>query len=231
MRVLLVEDSPRLQKGVAATLRRAGYAVDVAGDGEEGLWRAEAGVYDVIILDIMLPKLDGLEVLRRMRAAGRKDHVLLLTARDTVADRVGGLRTGADDYLVKPFDLEELLARVEALCRRAYGHKDPVITIGDLRIDTLARSVSRDGHPIELTARDYNLLEYLARRRGEVVTRSDIEEHIYHGDVDPMSNVVDSAICVLRKKLAGREDASAAIQTRRGLGYVLDEPGEAGPAA
>lgn len=230
MRLLFVEDSSRLQRSVAATLRRAGYAVDVAADGEEGLWQIESNAYDVIILDIMLPKLDGLAILQRMRAAGRKDHVLLLTAQDTVADRVTGLRRGADDYLVKPFDLEELLARVEALCRRVYGDKQAILQVGDLRIDTLVRRVSRADQPIELTARDYNLLEYLVRRRGEVVTRTEIEEHIYNGDVDPMSNVVDSAICVLRKKLTGGEKAPL-IQTRRGQGYVLGaaEPDESTP--
>ena len=222
MRLLLVEDSPRLQRSVMTALKRSGYAVDVAGDGEQGLWLIESNPYDTIILDIMLPKLDGLTVLRRMREAGRKDHVLLLTARDTVADRVDGLRRGADDYLVKPFALEELLARVEALCRRAYGDKDPVLKVADLSIDTLARQASRQGHPLELTAREYSLLEYLVRRRGEVVTRPEIEEHIYDGAVDPMSNVVDSAICVLRKKLAS-SSTSPLIRTRRGQGYVLDE--------
>lgn len=203
-------------------LSRSGYAVDVAGDGEQGLWLAESNRYDVIILDIMLPKLDGLGVLRRLRAAGRQDHVLLLTARDTVADRVDGLRRGADDYLTKPFALEELLARVEALCRRAYGDKDATLRAGDLQIDTLAKQVTRNGHPVELTAREYSLLEYLVRRRGEVVSRPEIEEHIYDGAVDPMSNVVDSAICTLRRKLAV-DEAVPLIHTRRGQGYLFSE--------
>ncbi len=230
MRLLLVEDSARLQRSVSTALRRSGYAVDVAGDGEQGLWQIESNAYDVIILDIMLPKLDGLAVLHRMRAAGRKDHVLLLTARDTVADRVDGLRRGADDYLVKPFALEELLARVEALCRRRYGAKDATLKVGDLQIDTRARQASRDGRTLDLTAREYSLLEYLVRRRGEVVSRPEIEEHIYDGQVDPMSNVVDSAICVLRKKLA--TDASAPlIHTRRGQGYVMEETGSSSPVS
>jgi DNA-binding response OmpR family regulator len=220
MRVLLVEDSVRLQRTIASALKRSGYAVDCASDGEEGLWLAESNSYDVIILDVMLPKRDGLAVLKQLREKGRKDHVLLLTARDTVSDRVDGLRRGADDYLVKPFALEELLARVEALCRRTYGDKETVLTIGDLRVDTLARQVTRDAQPVDLTAREYNLLEYLARRRGQVVSRTDIEEHIYDGQVDPMSNVVDSAICVLRRKLAVGSGA-ALIHTRRGQGYVL----------
>ena len=220
MRLLLVEDSLRLQRSVATALRRSGYAVDLAGDGEEALWLTESNRYDLVLLDRMLPKLDGLEVLRRLRAAGRDTHVLLLTARDSVADRVEGLGAGADDYLVKPFALEELLARVQALCRRAYGTKSPVLVVADLEIDTLARAARRAGQPVELTSREYQLLEYLARRAGQVVSRSEIEEHIYDGQVDPMSNVVDSAICVVRKKIAAANDAPL-IHTRRGQGYVL----------
>ncbi len=225
MRVLVVEDSPRLSRNIATALRRSGYAVDTAADGEEGLWLAESHEYDAMVLDIMLPKRDGLYLLRTLRARGRPIHVLLLTARDTVADRVVGLQSGADDYLVKPFALEELLARVQALCRRAYGTKQPHLAIADLAIDTSARTALRAGRPVELTAREYQLLEYLARRRGEVVSRTDIEAHIYDGQVDPMSNVVDSAVCTLRKKLANSAGAAPLIHTRRGLGYVL-EPGE-----
>lgn len=221
MRILVVEDSVRLQRTLSHALRRSGYAVDLAGDGEEGLWLAESNPYDAIVLDIMLPKRDGLDVLRTLRARGQSTHVLLLTARDTVPDRVGGLAAGADDYLVKPFALEELLARVQALCRRAYGTKQPRLRVGDLEIDPSNRTVRRAGLAVELTAREYLLLEYLARRRGDVVTRSDIEAHIYDGQADPMSNVVDSAICVLRKKLGGAP-AAPIIHTRRGHGYVLD---------
>jgi DNA-binding response OmpR family regulator len=221
MRILVVEDSPRLQRSLETALRRTGYAVDVASDGEEGLWQATSNDYDVIVLDIMLPKRDGLSVLAELRKKGSHTHVLLLTARDTVDDRVTGLRTGADDYLVKPFALEELLARVEALCRRAYGTKDSRIAVGDLEVDTQGRTVSRAGAAIELTAREYLLLEYLARRRGQVVSRSEIESHIYDGQVDPMSNVVDSAVCSIRRKL-GKEGDEALIHTRRGLGYVLE---------
>jgi len=222
MRVLVVEDSPRLQRTIGTALRKSGYAVDLAGDGEEGLWMAESHDYDVILLDIMLPKRDGLSVLGEMRQRGKETHVLLLTARDTVPDRVRGLRAGADDYLVKPFALEELLARVESLCRRAYGTKQALITVADLEIDTLGRRVRRGGREIELSAREYLLLEYLARRRGQVVSRAEVEEHIYDEQVDPMSNVVDSAICCLRKKLAVGGDSSL-IHTRRGLGYALEE--------
>jgi DNA-binding response OmpR family regulator len=222
MRVLVVEDSLRLQRSLGTALRKSGYAVDLAGDGEEGLWLAESNDYDVIVLDIMLPKRDGMAVLGELRRQGKTTHVLLLTAKDTVLDRVRGLQAGADDYLVKPFALEELLARVQALCRRTYGSKQALLTIGDLEIDTLARLARRGGHIIELPAREYLLLEYLARRRGQVVARADIEEHIYDGQVDPMSNVVDSAICNLRKMLAAA-GAAPLIHTRRGLGYVLDD--------
>jgi len=223
MRVLYVEDSPRLLRSVATALERSGFAVDTAADGEEGLWRIGTTAYDAIVLDIMLPKIDGLEVLKRIRAAGNDAHVLLLTARDTVADRVEGLRIGADDYLVKPFALEELLARVDALCRRAYGSKQNVIRIEDVEVDTAQRTVKRAGRPIELTAREYNLVEYLARRRGEVVARADIEEHLYNDAASPTSNAVDSAICILRRKLAGG-NARPLIRTRRGLGYVFGRP-------
>jgi DNA-binding response OmpR family regulator len=222
MRVLVVEDSIRLQRSLGTALRKSGYAVDLAGDGEEGQWLAESHDYDVIVLDVMLPKRDGLAVLAELRRQGKTTHVLLLTARETVADRVRGLRAGADDYLVKPFALEELLARVHALCRRAYGTKDSHIRLGDLEIDTLGRRARRGGEAIELTAREYLLLEYLARRRGQVVSRTEVEEHIYDGQVDPMSNVVDSAICNLRKKLAVGSETPL-IHTRRGLGYVLED--------
>jgi DNA-binding response OmpR family regulator len=225
MRVLVVEDSARLQRALGAALRKSGYAVDLAGDGAEGLWLAVSYDYDVIILDIMLPQRDGLSVLAELRRQKRNSHVLLLTARDTVPDRVQGLQAGADDYLVKPFALDELLARVQALCRRAYGTKHPCLTVADLEVDPQARRVQRAGKPVELTAREYLLLEYLVRRQGQVVSRSEIEEHIYDGQVDPMSNVVDSAVCGLRKKLG----PAPLIHTRRGLGYVLEEAAALAP--
>jgi DNA-binding response OmpR family regulator len=221
MRILVVEDSPRLQRTLAGALRNSDYAVDVASDGEEGLWLAESNDYDVIVLDLMLPKRDGLSVLTELRRKGRNMHVLLLTARDAVDDRVRGLQAGADDYLVKPFALEELLARVAALCRRAYGRKQSSVAIADLELDFAARTAIRGGQPIELTAREFQLLEYLARRRGEVVSRTEIETHIYDSEVDPASNVVDSAICSLRRKLALTPTAAPLIHTRRGLGYML----------
>ena len=222
MRVLLVEDSVRLHKSLGKALRHSGYAVDFSGDGEDGLWQAEANDYDVIILDIMLPKLDGLSVMRRLRGKGRQTPILLLTARDTVADRVEGLQTGADDYLVKPFALQELLARVQVLCRRHFATQTNRLALGDLELDLSAHAVTRSGQPLDLTARELRLLEYLARRRGQIVTRGEIETHIYHDAVDLMSNVVDSAICSLRKKLEA-PGSPPLIHTKRGLGYTLKE--------
>lgn len=225
MKLLLVEDAPRLQRLVARGLREAGYAVDVCANGQEALWLGQQNDYDVIILDLMLPGMDGLEVLRRWRDGGRNMHVLLLTARDTVADRVRGLEAGADDYLIKPFAFEELLARVAALCRRRYGQKSQQIVVGELNMDLVARKVTVAGHPVSLSAHEYALLEYLALRRGQVVSREEIEAHIYGESTDVMSNVVDRAICVLRRKLdlPGRPSF---ITTRRGLGYVLQGGGE-----
>lgn len=222
MKILLVEDSPRLQRSIGKALRKTGYAVDVCGDGEDGLWHAESRDYDVIVLDQMLPRLDGLSVLRKLRAKGSKTAILMLTARDTVEDRVRGLQMGADDYLIKPFALEELLARVQALCRRNFGETSPRLVIGDLKIDLTAKTVSRGGRPVELVRREYALLEYLAMRRGEVVSRTEIEAHIYDSEVEPFANVVDSAICMLRKKLASPGGVPL-IHTRRGVGYILDD--------
>src|SRR5688572_10384127 len=169
MRVLLIEDSEHLRHSVSTALRKAGYAVDTAGDGEEGLWHAGTNAYDVIVLDLMLPKLDGLTLLQQLRRSGHAVQVLVITAKTTVADRVRGLQTGADDYLIKPFALEEFLARVQALCRRQYHQRDPHLVVGDLEINTAACTVTRHGNAIELTRREYRLLEYLARRAGEVV--------------------------------------------------------------
>src|SRR5438270_7664211 len=171
MHLLLIEDSPRLQASLGRGLRKAGYVVDIASDGNEGLWLAQSNRYDVIILDLMLPGLDGLSLLRRLREKQNGTHVLILTARDTVENRVSGLQAGADDYLIKPFAFEELLARVQALCRRSYRRKNPKIAIGDLEIDTAARVATREGKTIELTPREFTLLEYLAVRCGEVVSR------------------------------------------------------------
>jgi DNA-binding response OmpR family regulator len=220
VRILVVEDSVRLRRSIETALEKSGYAVDATGDGREGLSLAEATDYDAIVLDIMLPGLDGLSLLQRLRAQGRPTHILLLTAKDTVQDRVHGLDAGADDYLVKPFALEELLARVAALCRRTYGRKHPRLVIADLEIDTAAKQVFRAGQAITLKPREYALLEYLALRHGEVVSRREIETHIYDSRVDTSSNVVDSAISVLRKRIA-QPGSPPLIHTRHGLGYIL----------
>jgi DNA-binding response OmpR family regulator len=223
VRLLLVEDSLRLQRSLGLGLRRLGYALDIAADGAEGLRLAESNAYDVIILDLMLPGLDGLSLLRRLREGGGDAHVLILTARDTVDERVRGLQTGADDFLVKPFAFAELLARVQALVRRRHGQKNPRLSVGPLEIDTAARTVSREGAPLALTPREYALLEYLATRQGQVVSRDEIEEHLYEGRIELNSNAVDSAVCALRRRLDPPGTPSL-IETRRGLGYVFREP-------
>lgn len=222
MRVLLVEDSQRLQRSLGKALRKSGYALDVAGDGENGLWQAESNSYDAIVLDVMLPKLDGMTVLNRLRQAGSQTPILLLTARDQLEDRVAGLQAGADDYLVKPFALAELLARVQALCRRQYGTKTNLLVMADLVVDATARTVSRSGCRVDLTAREFSLLEYLLLRRGQIVSRTEIETHVYCETAELMSNAVDSAICALRKKL-GPPESPPLIHTKRGQGYVLKE--------
>ena len=222
MRVLFVEDYKPLQKSVSKAIRELGWAVDAASDGEEGLWSAENNTYDVIILDLMLPKLPGLSILARLREKGHATPVLILTAKDAVEDRMKGLDMGADDYLVKPFFLGELLSRLKALVRRAYQQKDPLIRIGNLEIDTSARCVRRGEQPIELTAREYALLEYLARRERQLVTRTDIWNHVYENYGDAGSNVVDVYVGYLRKKLH-LPTMPALIHTRRGQGYVLQE--------
>lgn len=220
VKVLIIEDFELLRDSLAQGLREAGFAVDATGDGEEGLWYATSGAYDVIILDLMLPSLDGLSILKDLRKRGSEAHVLVLTARDTSDDRVKGLNLGADDYLVKPFVFAELLARVRALVRRKYGSKSPVIRVADMEIDTAQRVVRRGGRRIELSGREYAMLELLASRAGQVVTRTDIWEHVYDFGADPDSNVVNVFIGHLRKKLEG-DGLPKLIQTRRGHGYVL----------
>ncbi len=223
MRLLLIEDYAPLRKSVAKGLREAGFAVDATGDGEEGLWYAMDKAHDVIILDLMLPKIDGLSILKKLRSKGRQCHVLILTAKDTLGDRVQGLNTGADDYLVKPFAFEELLARVRALVRRKYISKSPLIRVSDLEINTSTRVVHRAGRLIDLTSREYALLEFLALRAGQVVTRGEIWEHLYDFNNDSTSNVTDVYILYLRRKLECGGQPRL-IHTRRGIGYVLGEP-------
>ena len=222
MKVLLVEDYGPLLKSLSQGLREAGFAVDATGDGEEGLWYARSGDYDAIVLDLMLPKVDGLTILRRLREKGDPVPVLILTARDTVPDRVRGLDLGADDYLVKPFAFEELLARIRALVRRKYQARSPEIQVGDLSIDTSGRTACRGGRTVNLTPHEYALLELLAVHAGGVVTRTEIWEHLYDFGAEPNSNVIDVYIARLRKRLE-QDGRPRLIHTRRGLGYVLGE--------
>ena len=221
MRLLLIEDYPLLRKSLTRGFREAGFAVDATGDGEEGLLYARSGEYDLIVLDLMLPRLDGLTILRSLRDAGDRVHILIMTAKDAVDDRVKGLDLGADDYLVKPFAFKELLARVRALVRRKYDTKSSVINVGDLEVDTAARTVRRGGEDIEVTAREYGLLEFLAARAGQTVTREEVYKHIYDFDAEASSNVIDVYIAHLRRKLE-EQDRPRLIHTRRGIGYVLE---------
>ena len=216
MRILVVEDEPRLLRSLAKALREEGYAVDTAEAGDEGLYKAANFTYDAIVLDVMLPRLDGWEVLDRLRRQ-KPTPVLMLTARDAHKDRVRGLDSGADDYLIKPFDLPELLARLRALIRRSAGQSRPLVELGDVLIDTRARSVLRGGEPVTLTAREYAILEYLALHRGEVISRTELYEHLFDESDDTMSNLVDVHVFSIRKKL-GRD----LIATRRGQGYCIE---------
>ena len=216
MRILVIEDEADLLASLAKALREEGYAVDIAADGEDGLYKAESWDYDALVLDVMLPGLDGWAVLQRLRQT-KKTPVLMLTARDTARDRVRGLDTGADDYVVKPFDLDELFARLRALIRRAAGQTRNRIEIGQLVIDTGARRVSRAGRPVELTARESALVEFLALHRGEVVTRTTLYEHLFDEDDSTLSNLLDVHVSNLRKKLG-----AGFITTRRGHGYSIE---------
>ncbi len=216
MRLLVVEDEPDLLASLLQALREDGYAVDGAPDGEEGLYKAENYDYDAIVLDIMLPVIDGWEVLRGLRKT-KKTPVVMLTARDAVRDRVRGLDTGADDYLVKPFDISELLARVRSVIRRAASQAEPTIQVGDVVIDTAARSVKHRGEPVVLTAREYSLLEFLALHRGKVVTRTMLYDHLFDENDVTLSNLLDVHVSNIRKKL-GHDF----ITTRRGHGYCIE---------
>ncbi len=226
MRLLVVEDSEIMRQSLVTGLQDAGYIVDSAADGEEGLWYVSEQDYDLIVLDIMLPKLNGFELLARLRDAGHMELVLLLTARDDVSDRVKGLRQGADDYLVKPFDFDELLARIEALLRRRMGaqigSEKKQLQVGDLMINFQSKQVSVAEQLIDLPPREYALLECLALNRAQVVSRAEIEKIIYDDLIEPMSNVVDSAISNLRKNI-DQPGSPSFIITRRGYGYQLRE--------
>jgi DNA-binding response OmpR family regulator len=220
MKLLLVEDHKPLARAVKQGLEEEGFAVDLAADGEEGDYKARTSKYDLIVLDLMLPKIDGLTLLQNWRKNGNNTHVLILTAKGELVDKVRGLDLGADDYLTKPFEIDELLARVRALIRRKHDVKDPVLRIHDLEIDTAARTVRRGGQRIHLTPREYALLEYLAFHQGKVVTRPMIWEHLYDEEDENTSNVVDVYIRYLRNKI-DRGFEKPLILTRWGEGYLL----------
>jgi two-component system, OmpR family, copper resistance phosphate regulon response regulator CusR len=225
MRILLVEDEPHAAKMLAKGLRKQTYAVDVARDGREAVHQASVNDYDLIILDVMLPLKDGFEVCGDLRAGGSSVPILMLTALDAVQDRIAGLDTGADDYLTKPFDFHELLARARALLRRGRELRPETIDVADLRIDTRSHEVRRGGELIELTAKEYALLEYLARRAGDLVTRAEISEHVWDESFDPFSNLIEVYIQRLRRRIdEGRE--TKLIRTLRGEGYRLAAGGE-----
>ena len=221
MRVLIVEDERRLAGNIARSLREtAGYAVDIAYDGEDGLYMAQTNPYDLLLLDLMLPKIDGITVLRRLRSSGGEVPVLVLTARDEKDSIVALLNAGADDYVAKPFDLGELVARVKALIRRGKGHSDAVLKVGEIEIDTSALTVHRNGQLVVLTAMEYRVLEYLAYRPGAVVSKTELLEHLYDFNWERFSNVIEVYISGLRRKLENGGE-SKLIHTLRGQGYTL----------
>lgn len=222
MRILVAEDEKDMNRLITRTLEKEGYGVDSCYDGQEALDYLESAEYDGAILDIMMPKLDGHQVLKRLRARGSDLPVLFLTARDSVADRVAGLDLGADDYLVKPFDFDELLARIRVMLRKRSGHKTSVITIGDLKIDTGSHSVERGARAIELSSREYSILEYMAMHPGQVLSREQIETHVWNFDYSGGSNVVDVYISYLRKKIDGGEPVKL-IRTVWGSGWMIKE--------
>jgi DNA-binding response OmpR family regulator len=222
VRILVVEDHPRVASFIARGLREQAYAVDVAADGDQALYFASAHPYDVIVLDVMLPKKDGYTICRDLRASGFRQPILMLTARDAIGDRVAGLDAGADDYLVKPFDFRELLARIRALRRRVPDLRPALARVADLSVDISSHTVTRAGKIINLTAKEYALLEYLMRNRGCVVGREQIAEHVWDEAFDPSTNLIDVYINRLRAKI---ENGSLCrlIHTRRGEGYILDD--------
>jgi two-component system response regulator PhoP len=223
MRVLIIEDEPRLAENIGRSLREsAGYAVDIANDGQEGLFMAESNEYDAILLDLMLPQIDGMQLLQRIRKAGQRTPVLVVTARDDKESVVSLLNAGADDYLTKPFDLGELLARTKALIRRGKGQPSPVLSIADLELNTVSRSVQRGGRPVVLTAMEYRVLEYLLHRPRAVVSKTELLEHLYDYNWEKFSNVIEVYISGLRRKL-DNGSSKQLIHTIRGQGYILQE--------
>jgi two-component system copper resistance phosphate regulon response regulator CusR len=223
MRILLVEDDRRIARFVAKGLREQAYAVDVAGDGDDAFYKVSINDYDAVILDVMIPVRDGFQVCRDMRSAGIAVPVIMLTARDTVQDRITGLDSGADDYLIKPFAVTELLARLRALLRRGQVVRPATICIADLLLDTRAQSATRSGRELSLTSKEYALLEYLAREGGRVVSRAEIAEHVWDENFDPLTNLIDVHINRLRRKV-DNAFSTKLIHTRRGAGYILLSP-------
>jgi len=221
MRVLLVEDEPRMANVIAKGLREQSYAVDVAQDGDAGLYQTSINDYDVIVLDVLLPLRDGYEVCRELRARGNATPILMLTARATVDDRLTGFDAGADDYLTKPFSFRELLARIRALLRRDSQLRPDILQIADLTIDSATHRVSRAGQDVPLTAKEYALIEYLARRAGQLVSRAEIAAHVWDDSFDPFSNTIEVYINRLRKKIDGNHRVKL-LHTRRGEGYILE---------
>jgi DNA-binding response OmpR family regulator len=222
MRLLIIEDDTKLSALLARGLREEGFAVDIAEDGPEGVFRAIEQEYDTIILDVMLPGMDGFQILSQMRAKGRRTPVLMLTARGALEDRLRGLNGGADDYLKKPFDFEELLARIHALLRRAAPEPDVSLRVDTLTLNPHTREVTRSGRRIELNPKEFSILEYLMRHKGRVISRTTLSEHVWDENFDAMSNVVDVTVYRLREKIQDR--VRPLIHTERGSGYVLREP-------
>ena len=223
MRVLIIEDEPRLAENIARSLREsAGYAVDIVHNGQEGLFMAESNEYDAVLLDLMLPQLDGMQLLSRIRKAGQRTPVLVVTARDDKESVVALLNAGADDYLTKPFDLGELLARTKALIRRGKGQPSPVLAMGDLELNTVSHNVQRGGKSVTLTAMEYRVLEYLLHRPRAVVSKTELLEHLYDYNWEKFSNVIEVYISGLRRKL-DHNSAKQLIHTVRGQGYILQD--------
>ncbi len=219
MNILLIEDEKKIVDFVCCGFREQGFTVDHSGDGNEGFAKANSNEYDVIVLDIMLPGRDGLSILKALRKAGKTTPVLLLTARNELDDRVEGLNLGADDYLAKPFFVEELIARIHALQRRVSGERQNILAVGDLRLDRISREVHWHGQSVDLTGREFNLIEYLMRSPGRVFTRTQILEHVWGYDFDPSTNVVDVCIQRIRKKIGATGNADLPIESVRGVGY------------
>ncbi len=223
MRVLIIEDEIRIARSITKVLdEECSWAVDICTDGEDGYHMAKKNPYDLIILDLGLPKISGMDILKNLRKEGTTIPVLILTARDTADDIILGLETGSDDYMIKPFDMKELIARCKALIRRSYGRANPLLEIGNISINTTKHQVSVEGRPVKLSAMEYRLLEYLAMRAGEIVSKGDIVDHLYDFGADKFSNVVEVYICTLRKKLGSKADDDV-IHTLRNQGYVLGE--------